>query len=126
MICSRFAELALNSTNALEGNAFASFLLGAPSSGEVDVNPKPHYEWFFAAPWIQDDWRLNNKMTLNLGFRWDVNGSVTEANDMLNYAFDPTIVNPVSARVGQQVERLLGEPPKASGQSPAPAGKPAR
>ena len=40
---------------------------------------------------------------MNLGFRWDINGSVTEANNMLNYAFDPTIVNPVSARVGQQV-----------------------
>ena len=69
----------------------------------MDVNPKAHYKWFFAAPWIQDDWRVNNKLTLNLGFRWDINGSVTEENNMLNYAFDPAIVNPVSARVGQQV-----------------------
>jgi Carboxypeptidase regulatory-like domain/TonB-dependent Receptor Plug Domain len=98
-----FTRSTINSTNALEGNAFASFLLGAPSGGNVDVNPKPHYEWFFVAPWIQDDWRLNDKMTLNLGFRWDFNGSVKEEDNMLNYAFDPTIVNPVSARVGQQV-----------------------
>ena len=87
----------------MQGHSFASFLLGAPASGNVDVNPKPHYQWFFMAPWIQDDWRVNNKLTLNLGFRWDINGSVTEENDMLNYAFDPTIVNPVSARVGQPV-----------------------
>ena len=53
-----FTRSTLNSTNALEGNAFASFLLGAPSSGNVDVNPKPHYQWFFTAPWIQDDWRV--------------------------------------------------------------------
>jgi len=98
-----FTRQTINSTNALEGNGFASFLLGAPFDGRVDVNPKPHYEWFFAAPWIQDDWRLSNKMTLNLGFRWDFNGSVKEASDMLNYAFDPTLVNPVSSRVGQQV-----------------------
>ncbi len=98
-----FTRSTLNSTSALEGNAFASFLLGAPSSGQVDVNPRPHYEWFFAAPWIQDDWRVSRKLTVNLGFRWDFNGSVTEASNMLNYAFDPTIVNPVSARVGQQV-----------------------
>ena len=98
-----FTESTLNSNNPLQGHAFASFLLGAPTNGNVDVNPKPHYQWFFVAPWIQDDWRVNNKLTLNLGFRWDVNGSVTEENDMLNYAFDPTIVNPVSARVGQQV-----------------------
>jgi hypothetical protein len=98
-----FTERTLNSTNPLEGNAFASFLLGAPSEGEVDVNPTPHYKWFFMAPWIQDDWRVTDNLTLNLGFRWDINGSVTEENNMLNYAFDPTIVNPVSALVGQQV-----------------------
>jgi hypothetical protein len=99
----QFTRSTLNSNSELEGNAFASFLLGAPNSGAVDVNPKSHYKWFFLAPWIQDDWRVNNKWTLNLGFRWDINGSVTEENNMLNYAFDPTIVNPVSAAVGQQV-----------------------
>jgi hypothetical protein len=99
----QFTRSTLNSNSVLEGNGFASFLLGAPSGGSVDVNPKPHYEWFYVAPWIQDDWRLSRKMTLNLGFRWDINPSVTEANNGLNYVFDPTLVNPVSARVGQQV-----------------------
>jgi hypothetical protein len=99
----QFTRSTINSTSELEGNAFASFLLGAPNSGNVDVNPAPHYKWFFLAPWIQDDWRVNNKLTVNLGFRWDVNGSVKEEDNMLNYAFDPTIVNPVSSRVGQQV-----------------------
>ena len=93
-----FTRSTLNSTSALEGNAFAAFLLGAPSGGQVDVNPRPHYEWFFAAPWIQDDWRISRKLTVNLGFRWDFNGSVTEASNMLNYAFDPTLINPVSDR----------------------------
>ena len=99
----QFTRSTLNSTSVLEGNAFASFLLGAPSSGNVDVNPMPHYQWLFLAPWIQDDWRVTSKWTLNLGFRWDFNGSVKEADGMLNYAFDPAIVNPVSARVGQPV-----------------------
>ena len=99
----QFTRSTLNSTSVLEGSSFASFLLGAPSEGEVAVNPKPHYQWFFMAPWIQDDWRVGNKLTVNLGFRWDINGSVTEENNMLNYAFDPTIVNPISARVGRQV-----------------------
>jgi hypothetical protein len=98
-----FTESTLNINNPLQGHSFASFLLGAPANGSVDVNPKPHYQWFFMAPWIQDDWRVSSKLTLNLGFRWDINGSVTEENNMLNYAFDPAIVNPVSARVGQQV-----------------------
>jgi hypothetical protein len=96
----QFTRSTLNSNSALEGNGFASFLLGAPSGGNVDSNPTPHYEWFYVAPWIQDDWRVNNKLTLNLGFRWDFNGAVREADNMLNYAFDPTINNPISARVG--------------------------
>jgi Carboxypeptidase regulatory-like domain/TonB-dependent Receptor Plug Domain len=98
-----FTRSTLNSTNVLEGNSFASFLLGAPDRGQVDVNPTPHYKWFFAAPWIQDDWRVNNKLTLNLGFRWDFNGAVSEEDNLLNYVFDPTIANPISARVGQPV-----------------------
>ena len=98
-----FTRSTLNSTSVLEGNSYAAFLLGAPSSGQVDVNPVSHYQWFFAAPWIQDDWRVNGKLTVNLGFRWDFNGAVTEEENRLNYAFDPTIVNPVSSLVGQQV-----------------------
>lgn len=99
----QFTRSTLNSTSVLEGNAFASFLLGAPSGGSVDVNPKPHYNWMYLAPWIQDDWRITDKLTLNLGFRWDYNSAVSEEDNMLNYVFDPTIVNPVSARVGQNV-----------------------
>lgn len=38
----------------------------------------------------------------------------------------PGVGTAIGARVGQQVERLLGESPKATGQSPAPAGKPSR
>lgn len=98
-----FTRSTLNSTSELEGNAFASFLLGAPSGGEVANVMDRHYQWFFVAPWIQDDWRINNRLTVNLGFRWDFNGGVQEADDRLNNIFDPTIVNPVSARVGQPV-----------------------
>jgi hypothetical protein len=98
-----FTRSTLNSTSDLEGNAFASFLLGAPSGGNVPVNLFPHYLWTFVAPWIQDDWRLTNKLTLNLGFRWDFNSPVHEAQNRLNYVFDPTLSNPVSARVGQPV-----------------------
>ena len=98
-----FTQSTINSTSTLEGNAFASFLLGAPSGGNVPVNLFPHYYWNFAAPWIQDDWRVTSKLTLNLGFRWDFNSPTHEEQNRLNYAFDPTIANPISAKVGQPV-----------------------
>jgi len=99
----QFTRSTLNSNSTLEGNAFASFLLGAPASGSVPVNLFPHYYWNFVAPWIQDDWRLTNKLTVNLGFRWDFNSPVHEAQNRLNYAFDPTLVNPISSKIGQTV-----------------------
>jgi hypothetical protein len=99
----QFTRGTLNSSSNFEGNAFASFLLGAPSGGNVPVNVFPHYSWTFVAPWVEDDWRLTSKLTLNLGFRWDFNSPVHESQNRLNYAFDPTIVNPISAAVGQTV-----------------------
>ncbi|HTV00479.1 MAG TPA: carboxypeptidase regulatory-like domain-containing protein, partial [Luteitalea sp.] len=99
----QFTRSTINSTAALEGNAFASFLLGAPNEGWVDNVVDRHYKWFYVAPWIQDDWRVNNKLSLNLGFRWDFNGGVEESDNQLNYIFDPSITNPVSGRVGQPV-----------------------
>ena len=88
----------INSTSVLEGNSFASFLLGAPANGEVPVNDFTHYQWIFIAPWIQDDWRVSDKLTLNLGFRWDCNGAVREEENRLNYAFDPTLAQSGVAR----------------------------
>jgi len=98
-----FTRSTLTSTSNQEGNAFAAFLLGAPASGNVPVNLFPNYYWNFVAPWIQDDWRLTNKLTVNLGFRWDFNSPVHETQNRLNYAFDPTIVNPISSQIGQTV-----------------------
>jgi hypothetical protein len=98
-----FTQATLGSTSTLDGSAWASFLLGAPSGGNVPVNLFPHYYWNFVAPWVQDDWRVTNKLTLNLGFRWDFNSPVHESQDRLNYAFDSTIVNPISSQIGQTV-----------------------
>jgi len=46
---------------------------------------------------------VTSKLTVNGGFRWDFNSPVHEKDDRLNYIFDPTLVNPVSAQVGSQV-----------------------
>ena len=49
--------------------------VGRQRAGE----PVPALLWNFVAPWIQDDWRVTNKLTLNLGFRWDFNSPVTKS-----------------------------------------------
>jgi hypothetical protein len=96
-----FTQKDFNRADALSGSALASMMLGAPTGGVIDNNVLPDFRWTFAAPWIQDDWKLTDKMTLNLGFRWDFNSPVGEDQNRLNYGFDPTTINPVSSRIDQ-------------------------
>ena len=55
------------------GAAFASYLLGAPDNyGRGIVNTRPAVRMFFGGFYVQDDWRVNRKLTLNLGLRYDI------------------------------------------------------
>ena len=84
------------------GNGYASFLLGAGTSGSITHQVRPatanRYYGFYA----QDDFKVNRKLTLNAGFRWDFEGGVRERYNYLA-AIDPLIKNPLSDKVGQDL-----------------------
>ena len=69
---------AVSSTNTTSGNAIASLLLGYGSSGSAPY-PAPlaeghHYYGVYA----QDAWRVNQKLTINYGLRWDYQQATTD------------------------------------------------
>ena len=70
------------------GQSFASFLLGLPSSGFVarasGLDEKSQ-TWGF---YIQDDWRVGARLTLNLGLRYEYETPLTEANNRSVRGFD--------------------------------------
>jgi outer membrane receptor protein involved in Fe transport len=84
-------------TNA--GYGVASFLLGAGSSGTIDHISGLALERKYYALFLQDDWRLSNKLTLNLGVRYDVTTGQTERHDRLTW-FDPDVPSPLAAQTG--------------------------
>lgn len=85
--------------DAASGNSIASLLLGTASSGSVQINPLAFYSQHYYAPFVQDDWKILPNLTLNLGFRYDLNGAIVERHDRVDYDFNPSIVNPVSYQV---------------------------
>jgi hypothetical protein len=55
------------------GYSFASFLLGYPNLVQRDVvNTWPEVTTTFLGLFAQDDFRINGKLTLQLGLRWDL------------------------------------------------------
>lgn len=90
-----------NRADALSGDSIASWLLGTPSSGSSPNNLFPTFLYQYYAPWIQDDWKLTRRLTINLGLRWDFNIPANERFNRLNRSFDATVVNPVDAMINR-------------------------
>jgi hypothetical protein len=74
-------------TSALQGNTFADLLLGYPTSGSAPYNPALAYSGHYYALFAQDDWRVTPRLTVNLGFRWDVETPLTERYNRQNDGF---------------------------------------
>lgn len=68
-----------------DGNAFADFLLGYPSTAQVgigrgEMDGRTLWSHLFA----QDDWQVKQGLTLNLGVRWEINTQMVDAANRLS------------------------------------------
>ena len=69
------------STAGNAGSGFASFLLGIPDSGSISNAINIDY---FRPNWnlyAQDDWKINAKLTVNYGFRYELYQTVKERHN---------------------------------------------
>jgi len=76
------------------GNALATFLLGLPQQGNRAVGPSTiaGRQWYFSA-YAQDDWRVSDRVTLNLGVRYELSPPMSDANGgmaSIDYRHVPT------------------------------------
>jgi hypothetical protein len=81
------------------GDALASFLTGVGGPGSWGQYEVPNFvstESFQYAGFVQDNWKVNKKLTLNIGLRYDVNTPRTERYNRMNEV-SLSVASPISA-----------------------------
>ena len=78
------------------GNSLADMLLGYPSSGSIPVSSPLEGYINYAAGFIQDDWRVNNKFTLNYGLRIEHETNLQEIQNRITTDFARNTVSPLN------------------------------
>src|SRR5262249_40569376 len=81
------------------GHPIASLLLGlpfgAPNAGSIGYEPALALQMRYGAVYAQDDWRVNERLTVNLGLRWGTDRPLTERFDRTAW-FDFNAVLPLA------------------------------
>ncbi len=88
-----------NTASSSAGNGFASFLLGTGTTGNVLIQGWKNVaaQSFYYAGYVQDDWRVNRKLTFNLGVRYDYDAPRTERYNRMNF-YDLNAPSPLASK----------------------------
>jgi hypothetical protein len=83
------------------GAAYASFLVGQIDKTSFTSYQVQEFGSRFRAvsPYVQDNWKVSNNLTLDLGFRWDFFPTLRENRDNQSF-FNPTLTNPATGLPG--------------------------
>jgi hypothetical protein len=94
------------------GNPFASFMLGymvnqANTASVVQIAPPSYTTMYYQGYYVQDNWVITPKLTVNIGLRYEIPGVYRERHAFLA-TFNPTEANPVLGSVSVNGKAVLG------------------
>ncbi|MGO8759016.1 MAG: TonB-dependent receptor [Terracidiphilus sp.] len=82
------------------GSTWASYMLGAVNSSSVSVGvPGLGTRWLDPSFWVQDDYKITPKLTVNAGLRWDLWPAIHESHDLITW-LNPTGANTNTGNLG--------------------------
>ncbi|MBI1898055.1 MAG: TonB-dependent receptor [Acidobacteria bacterium] len=86
--------------NTATGHALAALLLGWAQRGRVETADLVRSRADTWGAFVQDDWKVTPRVTLNLGLRYDLDQPRWEAVGNRQNSFDREAINPVSGTPG--------------------------
>jgi hypothetical protein len=82
------------------GYGFADLLLGLPATTTISTtNTVFHYNLNYFAGYLQDDYRISTRFTINLGLRYEFDGPAAEKHNNY-YSFNPNIIDATTGKQG--------------------------
>ncbi len=98
---------AQNTTNAAGlGLEWAAFMLGVPSGISVSTNDDLYLWNKFYSGYVQDDWKVSRKLTLNFGLRYELEGGFRERFNRGLTGFDLEATLPISQAAQEAYTKL--------------------
>lgn len=85
--------------SAETGNGIADFLLGLDQGATINAGFSNEFSDKYVAGYFADDFRATPKLTLNVGFRYDVTTPSIEKHNA-QWRFDPDMYNPIGSSTG--------------------------
>ncbi|HXN23717.1 MAG TPA: TonB-dependent receptor [Candidatus Dormibacteraeota bacterium] len=103
----QWTRVRYNAGDFATGHSLADFLLGLPGGGGFSRNANRFDSQRYYALYLQNNWRVTPRLTLNLGLRWDFERPFIERYNRMTSDFDPTALNPISDSAQAAYTKIL-------------------